>query len=169
MPHPDTQAYDEKAAELEAAGVVPYKIDSNGFFESARKYPIIASLIPQDETKIAFGGDTLLYLYSPNGEFNVVFYGGRTFHSTDQRLNLFTGGLPLIGQCWPPKIERLSPETKVYAVLEVYGTQKRRELASWCDARDGNYGVRLKGDNGAEYRVYGKQDPGHSHNTVVLA
>jgi hypothetical protein len=156
-------AYFERAEELEAEGIIPYILNrANGLFMSTRKYPILTLEVPENNM-VQRGGETLLSLYcSKGGSFDVVF-PELTLKSVDGKVKMFKGGLPLIGQCSPPKIVRNSPTTKVYAVYELYGKEKRRELAQYS-FKD-NVGVLVETETQA-YRVKGKNDPGHSHNTL---
>lgn len=166
----------ERAAELEAAGVEPYKIrKSDGLFTSNYNYPFFTEEVPSDN-RVRREGDTLLSLHcSPGGSFRVVF-PAVTLESKENKsifgggnVRMFNEGIPIIGQCSPPMITRDSPETKVYAVYEVYGPKKRQELASYCYKDDkGVLVINTKSNIPAFYRVGGKDDPGHTRNTLYL-
>lgn len=162
----------ERAAELEAAGVEPYKIrKSDGLFSSTHRYPFFTEQVPSDN-RVLRAGDTLLSLHSTGGSFRVVF-PAVTLESKDGQyggnVRMFNEGLPLIGQCSPPIIIRDSPETKVYAVYEIYGPKKRQELASYCYKDDkGVLVIHTENNIPAFYRVGGKDDPGHTRNTLYL-
>lgn len=160
------EAYINRANELEAEGVVPYTIQpSDGLFCSTRKYPFFTLEVPEDN-RVPCGGETLLSLYcSPGGSFKVVF-PELTLESVDGKVQMFQGGLPLIGQCNPPKIVRDKPETKVYAVYEFYGPIKRRELYHYRFKDDTGVLVRTTCLGQFGYRAGGVNDIGHSHNTL---
>ncbi len=161
------QAHIDRAQELEAEGIKPYELTKNGDFSSTRTYPFFTREVPSDN-RVPAAGDTLLQLYSTNGEFKAIF-PNVTIKSINGKADIFRGGLPLIGQCPPPTITRTSPETQVFAVYEVYGNKRRLELANFGLERDPDKGVFVitKGYYDI-YRVVGRMDPGHTRNRLEL-
>lgn len=154
----------EKAEELSATHVRSYTI-TDGFFKSTGKYPFFADKV--EGNRISNSGDALLWLYSHLGEFRVVFPDFK-LQSKNKRLYLFEGGLPLMGQCGPPRIERDNPDSEIYAVYEIYGNKERRQLADVGGNNDAGYGCKVRDpETNNVYIVTGRYDPGHSHNTLV--
>lgn len=152
-----------KANELSLNRIKPFTISESGVFKSEFKYPTYEIKVENDN-RIVCGGDVLIRLYSPNGEFSVVFPDFK-LHSKDRHIDMFEGGLPLCGQCWPPKIQSDSG-TDVYAIYEIYDDENRRFLARY--RTDDDCGCKVYDSvTNSYYVIYGVNDPGHSHNTLV--
>ena len=163
---------------------MPYTI-TDGYFCSRLISPTeIQEFTSQDNTykKEVYGdkriiispnGDTILRIWSDDKEFTVSI-GSLKFHSKNNEVKLFEGGLPLVGQyqnniyIYTPGIDKVYVE-KVYVEFENYTDEYRKKLSQIGDYEDAEgHGLKLHSNNGVDYQIIGKFDPGFTVNTIIL-
>ncbi len=152
----------------------PYIIDKNHVFYSLKNSPrninkIYHNYIHDNVIMIPYSGDNLLGVYVSKGEFTLYFQGSNLeFKSENSTVQLFEGGLPIVGQSSTPYIKNVDPEADIYAVYELYDIVYRNRLASYSSTNDDNEGVHLLHPTiPKRYKVVGRLDPGQSVNTIV--
>lgn len=152
----------------------PYIIDENHIFYSIKNSPRNVLKIPHNYIReniimLPYAGDTLLEVYITKGDFTLYFHGSNLeFKSTNSTLQLFEGGVPLIGQSSVPYIKDVDPDADIYAVYESYQKYYSDKLLSYSSTNDDNEGVYLLHPTiPKRYKVVGRLDPGHSVNTIV--
>lgn len=152
----------------------PYIIDENHVFYSLNNSPrnihkIYHIYLTGNVIMIPYFGDNLLGVYVSKGEFTLYFQGSNLeFKSENSTVQLFKGGLPIVGQSSTPYIKNVDPEADIYVVYELYDTLYRNRLASYSSTNDDNEGVHLLHPTiPKKYKVVGRLDPGHSVNTII--
>jgi hypothetical protein len=164
------------ATELEAQGIIPYEIDENHFFRSRLTYPRVQFEIHRREDADYFyvycQGETLLELYTSSGPCYASFDGDNVkIHSdANGKISFFEGGgLPFAGHVGGFSVRGVEPGAKLFAVFEVYGPVASKSLRTFKRVGDdGDLGVKLLDRGGVTYQIDGRNDLGHSHNTVTL-
>lgn len=153
---------------------IPYIIDENHMFYSLKNSPrnihkIHHIYLKDNVIMIPYFGDNLLGVYVSKGEFTLYFQGSNLeFKSENSTVQLFEGGLPIVGQSSTPYIKNVDPEADIYAVYELYDIVYRNRLASYSSTNDDNEGVHLLHSTiPKRYKVVGRLDPGQSVNTIV--
>jgi len=113
-------------------------------------------------------GDTILRIWSDDKDFTVSI-GSFKFPSENYEVKLFEGGIPLIGQYQNNIYIYNSLPEKVYVEFENYTDEYRKKLSQIGDYEDAEgHGLKLHSNNGVNYQIMGKFDPGFSVNTIKL-
>ena len=160
----------------------PYTI-INGFFKSTLTSSKVIeeytrdgkalngkALNGKDRIMIGRSGDTLLRVWTDTGTDFKFKIGDCPFESVNGEVKLFEGGLPLIGQYGGYIFIYTDTIDKVYAEFENYENIWRNRLARFHEESpsDKSKGVKLRRVNSEkpDYIIGGREDPGHSVNTL---